>query len=383
MAHEVVKPEKIAAVAAVSLEQNLVLPAVMHREGIEQYKGAEGDTITVKVPGVLPYRSYGWRNDRSASIQFDEYKERKVAVTFGDDIYSAVRLTDEQNDFDLDGWTKLMAAQTKAVGRGLERGAVNKVLNAPYEITLKLDSTKLRTSLIKARNVMDRLMVPDEQRIMLLGSDVEAALLDDDKVFGNAAQVGESDAESALRRAILADRYGFTFIKVLELPPTTAIAMVSSAFIFASGAPSVPQSVGFGAAASYEGVALRWIRDYDMEKTRDRSLVNTYPGFREVVDTLVGVDAENQAFVSNYEHFVRAFKLVLDGTEVLPDPDGDDEKATELGNITGIWAASNATASADAATVPASTEDHADGTAVVGTEGATPTNRRSKAKNEA
>jgi hypothetical protein len=385
MAHEVVKPEKIAATAAVSLEEKLVIPAVFHREGIEQYKGAEGDTITVKVPGVLPYRTYGWRNDRSTKIQFDEYKERKVAVTFGDDIYSAVKLTDEQNEFDLDGWAKLVDAQTTAVGRGLERKAVDALLSAPYEITLKLDSTNLRRSLIRARATMNRLMVPEGRRVMLIGSDVEAALLDDDKVFGNAANVGTSDAETALRRAVLAERYGFTFVTALELPPTTAIAMVDSAFIFATGAPGVPQSVPFGAAASHNGVALRWIRDYDMEITSDRSLVNTYQGFRHVVDTLIGVDAEDQAFVSNYEHFVRAFKLVLDGADVLPDPDGDDEKATEFGNITGIWGTVNddGSASADAATVPASTEQDNDGDAVVGTAGATTGNRRSKARDEA
>jgi hypothetical protein len=42
--HIVVKPEKIAATAAVALEQSLVVPALFQREGIDQYKGAENDT---------------------------------------------------------------------------------------------------------------------------------------------------------------------------------------------------------------------------------------------------------------------------------------------------------------------------------------------------
>ena len=53
---------------------------MFRREGIDQYKGAADDTINVVVEGVLPYRTYGWRNDRSTEIVFDEYKERKVAV---------------------------------------------------------------------------------------------------------------------------------------------------------------------------------------------------------------------------------------------------------------------------------------------------------------
>jgi hypothetical protein len=133
--HQVVKPEKIAAAAATLLEQSLVVPAVFRREGIEQFKGAKNDTINVKVEGVLPFRTYGWRNDRSTEIQFDEYAEKTVAVTFGDDIYSAVMLTDEQNDFDLQGWAKLVSKQTDAIARGLEYKAVDYLRAAPYEIS--------------------------------------------------------------------------------------------------------------------------------------------------------------------------------------------------------------------------------------------------------
>ncbi|MDQ1655105.1 MAG: hypothetical protein QOD41_188 [Cryptosporangiaceae bacterium] len=93
-----------------------------------KYKGAEDDTISVVVEGVLPYRTYGWRNDRSTEIVFDEYKERK----FGGDTYNGVKLTDEQNEFDLPGWAKLARKQTGAIGSGLEFQATEYVLDAPY-----------------------------------------------------------------------------------------------------------------------------------------------------------------------------------------------------------------------------------------------------------
>jgi len=133
--HQAAKPEKIAATAAVLLEQQLVVPGLLRREGIDQYKGAKDDTINVIVEGVLPYRTYGWRNDRSTEIEFDEYKERKVAVRFGGDIYNGVCLTDEQNEFDLPGWAKLARKQTEALGRGLEYQATEYLLNAPYAVT--------------------------------------------------------------------------------------------------------------------------------------------------------------------------------------------------------------------------------------------------------
>ncbi|MFI5840552.1 hypothetical protein ACIA8K_12670 [Catenuloplanes sp. NPDC051500] len=319
MVHQVVKPEKIAATAAVLLEEKLVVPAVFRREGIDQFKGAKDDAINVVVEGVLPYRTYGWRNNRSTEIQFDEYSERKIQVTFGGDIYSAVRLTDEQNDFDLPGWAKLARKQTEALGRGLETQATDYLIDAPYEVTLGIPANGLRAGLIRARQTMNALRVPDGARTLLVGTDFEAALLADEKL--NLAQnVGEAEAVSALRNATIGQRFGFNIVVAQELPPTMAVAMVDSAFIFATGAPSVPQSVPFGASASHNGVALRWIRDYDSLKFQDRSIFNTYKGFRHVSDDLVGVDSDTrQAYVSQYEHFVRAIQLELGGTDSLPN----------------------------------------------------------------
>ncbi|QNE75317.1 hypothetical protein F0344_12440 [Streptomyces finlayi] len=338
--HDVVKPDKIAATAAVALEESLVVPAVFQREGIDQFKGAKDDAINVKVEGVLPYRTYGWRNDRSTEIQFDTYAERTVQVNFGGDVYSGVQLTDEQNEMDLQGWAKLMAKQTEAVGKGLEYQAVDYLLNAPYEVTLggAVSGRSLRKTLIRAREVMNKLRVPKEGRTLLIGSGWENELLSDADL-NLAVNVGEAEAVSALREATLGRRYGFNIVTSDELPADFAVAMVSSAFIFATGAPSVPQSVPFGASASYNGVALRWIRDYDSTRLMDRSIVNTYKGFRTVSDFLIGRDNANpsQGFVSEHEHFVRAIKLDLDATaDVLPDPDGPDAKQKELFEITGI-----------------------------------------------
>jgi hypothetical protein len=326
--HNVVKPEKIAAVAAVALEEQLIVPAVFRREGIDAYKGAKDDTINVTVEGVLPYRSYGWRADRTAEVVFDEYTERKVGVQFGGDIYSAVKLTDEQNDFDLPGWSKLATKQTEAIGRGLEYQATQAAANAPFEVAVTLNEADLKGGLIALRQVMNRLRIQGP-RTLLVGTDIEAALLSDDKL-NLASNVGEGEAVSALREATLGKRFGFDFVVAGELAASTGVAMVDSAFIFATGAPSVPQSVPFGATASHNGVAIRWIRDYDSTRFQDRSIFNTYKGFRHVDDPLVGTDGAGQAFVSTANHFVRAVKVVL-GTVL------DIEVSnTELSNITGI-----------------------------------------------
>ncbi|MFF4244310.1 hypothetical protein ACFYY2_07520 [Streptomyces sp. NPDC001822] len=312
------------------LEQELIIPNLFQKQGVDQFKGAENDTISVPVEGVLPFHDYAWRNDRSNPIQFDVYNERKIPVTFGGNVYSAVKLTDEQYDFDIDQWSKLLRPQVKAVARGLARRAVNTLTSQTYNVTIGNAGQNLRGALIEARRVLNAFHAPKENRYLLVGTDFESALLSDDKL--NLAQnVGDSEAESALRTATIADRMGFRIVVDQTIPAAAAYAFSGSAFIFLSAAPSVPQSVPFGATQSFEGIAARWVRDYDPTYMQDRSVVNTYAGFQTVKDVLVGWDNTNQVeVISTQEHFVRGIKLDLDGKSDYP------AAASELAVITGV-----------------------------------------------
>ncbi|WNV90307.1 hypothetical protein [Umezawaea sp. Da 62-37] len=332
--HQVVKPEKLVATAIGMLEQELVLPNLFQKEGVDQFKGAKDDTITVKVEGVLPFHEYAWRNDRSSGIQFDEYAERKIPVTFGGNFYSAVKLTDEQNDFDIDQWAKLLRPQVKAVARGLARRCVTTLTGAAYNVVIGNTERNLRGALVEARRVLNAFRVPDGARYIVVGSDFEAALLNDEKL--NLAQyVGDDTAESALRLASLGQKMGFSFVVDQTIAPGDAYAFASSAFILATAAPSVPQSVPYGATTSFEGLGLRWVRDYDSEYMQDRSVVNCYAGTRSVKDVLVGWDEANKTeVISAGEHFVRGIKLQLDGASNYP------AASSELATITGISDAS-------------------------------------------
>ena len=328
MTHDVVKPEKIVAIGVAALEEKLVLPKVMHLKGIDEYKGAKDDTINETVEGVLPYRSYGWRNDRSTAVVFDDYAERKVALTFGGDTYNGVKLTDEQNEMDLPGWTKLAAKQADAVAFGLNAKAVNAVDAAPFEVLVTIDEADVKGSLIKLRSVFNKLRVQG-RRSVVVGSDLEAALLSDDKL-SLAQNVGDAEAVSALREATLGRRFGFDFVAASEVDAATGYAMVDSAFVFLNAAPGVPQSVPFGARASQDGFQLRWIRDYDTDRQQDRSLFTTWQTFQYVNDPLVGKNGSDQAFVSTANHFVRAVKVELGAAYAV------EIGNSELATITGI-----------------------------------------------
>lgn len=328
--HQVIKPQVLANTAVGMLEQELLIPNLFQKEGIDQFKGAEDDSVSVKVEGVLPYREYEWRNDRTNPIVFDEYKERKIAVSFGGNVYSAVKLTDEQNDFDIDSWSTLLRPQVKAVARGMGRRAVKTLTDQAYAVTIGGAVHDLKRACIEARRVLNKFQVPDGNRYMLVGSDFETALLADDRL-SLASAVGDSEADSILKTATLGTRYGFTIVVDQTIPSDAAYAFADNGFVFVTGAPSVPQSVAFGATQSFEGLAMRWVRDYDPTYMQDRSVVNTYVGFRSVEDVLVGWDEANKTeVVSTDEHFVRGIKLTLEGTSTYPTTTSD------LGKITGV-----------------------------------------------
>lgn len=340
--HLLVKPQVLVNTAVGMLEQELVVPRLFTRDSVDNFRGAENDTYSMKVEGVLPFHDYEWRSGSAtsstpgtrASITFDQYQERKIAVTFGGNVYNGVRLTDEQADFDLDGWAKLLRPQAKAIARGISRRCISVLTNQAYNVTIGNAAVNLRGALIEARRVLNKFNVPTENRYLLVGTDFETALLADDKL--NLAQnVGDSIAASALQTATLGQRYGFNIVVDQTIPSDTAYAFASSAFVLLTAAPYVPSSVPFGATTSFEGYALRWLRDYDPERFQDRSVVNTYVGTRAVTDVLVGWDDVNKKeVVSTGEHFVRGIKLRLDASSDYP------AAASELATITGISDAS-------------------------------------------
>ncbi|MGW2865734.1 hypothetical protein [Streptomyces sp. NPDC001205] len=339
--HQVVKPEKLINTAIGMLEQELLVPNLFTKEGVDRFKGAKNDTINVTVEGVLPFHDYEWRSGSAGSstpgarqrVVFDEYAERTIPVTFGGNVYNGVKLTDEQADFDIHQWGKLLRPQVKAIARGLARRAVKTLVDQPYAVTVGNAEKSMRKAIIEARRVMNKFNVPEGNRYMVVGSDFETVLLSDPDL-NLASNVGDGQAESALVNATLGNRYGFRFIVDQTIPADSAFAFAQSGFIFASAAPSVPQSVPFGATTSFEGLALRWLRDYDSEYFQDRSIVNCYQGFRSVKDVLVGWDpAKEKEVISTQEHFVRGIRLTLDGKSDYP------EVGSELATITGVSAA--------------------------------------------
>lgn len=281
--HSLVKPEKIVGIAAGLIDKQLTLSKLVTREAFDKFKGAKDDTLTYRLPGRLPFRKMPFRDARTNPLIFDVYKEATTTITWGGYIYNGVKITDEQAQFDAGKWAAFLAPQAEAVAAGINQEAAALVTGAPYEVFLKGIGANIRSAFGEAKKVLDRFGVPSSGRIAVVGTDVAQAMFEA-KNLTIADYVGDVRADTALGEAIIGRLAGFTIVEDLTLNPQEVIWMVPTGFVQLLGAPLVPESVPFGSSTSLDGLALRWLRDYDMDYRTDRSLVDSWEGHNHVKD---------------------------------------------------------------------------------------------------
>lgn len=288
MANAFLKAERIISQGLGLLQRELILPRLVTRYGAADFVGAKNDTINVKVPAILAAREYEWRT-RSAPITYDELEELSIPVTLNKHPYSGVAVTDEELTLDIDSWGMQVAQpQIRAVGEKLESYIATAMEGADYAERVTYDppadpdadDMSFYRTLVQARRILNSANVPKSGRVVVLGANVEAAAL----VTPHLVKANEAGGDDALREAVLGRVAGFTIIGSNSVDDDFAVAFHPTAFAFANVAPAVPSGATAGATLSFEGLAMRWIRDYDPDYLRDRSVYSSFAGVASVED---------------------------------------------------------------------------------------------------
>jgi len=289
VAHVFVKAEKIVDQGLGMLQRELVLPRLVSRLAASDFVGSKNDTVNVKVPSILSAREYTFRNNRNSPITYDDLEELSIPVTLDKHVYSGVKITDEQLTLDIASWGEQVARpQIRAVAEKLESYIASAMSAANYAETVQYDGVEtgegvssIYETLVEARSVLNKANVPAGGRVALLGANVEAAAL----LSPNLVNVDQSGTDSALREATIGRLAGFTVIgNCNSIDPDFAVAFHPTAFAFANMAPEVPSGATAGATSAFEGLAMRWIRDYDPDHLQDRSVYSSFAGATSVED---------------------------------------------------------------------------------------------------
>lgn len=287
MAITVQKATKIARTALGLLERELIVTGLVWRDAAGEFEGAQGDTITMRVPARGKARKRALRAARPTAsegngiVVMDELTETKVDVSLDTVVYHAVPITDEELTLDVTDFSgQVTQPQVRTVAEGVEDEVIAEMIGATYTTVLTLDQTTPRKTLNAARKALDNAKVPTTDRYVLMGSDVEEVFLNDEKL----AAVDTSGWSETLREAVVGRLSGFTLFKSIALPPTVAIVFHRTAFVLNLQAPKKPAGASAGASVNFEGLSLRWIVDYDFRNAQDRSMVDVFVGTNTVVD---------------------------------------------------------------------------------------------------
>lgn len=262
---------KIASTALGLLMPDMVLARTVNRDFEADFVGGVGNVVNVRRPATLAARTRAY--GATGAITIDDITEPAVQpVTIDRQIYSAVSLTDEDLNMELEDFGRqVLLPQTNSVAFAVEKAIVDEMQDLNYTSLNYSDIPGLFTA---ARKVLRDMGVPTDGLTAAVGTGVAAELLKTD-LFRRADAAGSNDA---LINATLGRLMGFNIIESNLINEYDAIFYHRDAFTLAVRAPRVPEGVTFGQSVAANGFAVRYIRDYDPTVLADRSILSTFIG---------------------------------------------------------------------------------------------------------
>jgi P22 coat protein - gene protein 5 len=289
--------QKLLAAALPLLKRQLILSAFIDKQSGDSFKGAQGDVLNIRRPAVLAARSEAITRSKTRSILTDEIVESTIQVKLDQHVYSAVDITDAEATLDVESFAEqILAPQVESIASDLDlkvrdaletlpdlKDANGAVVVIGRDADPEVQAKKIRFAIPKLRRQLNENHVPAGGRVLLVGSEIESLLINDPHL----TKLDESGTTDALREASIGRLYGFTIVGSDVIEADEMIAVHPTAFKLAMIAPVAPAGAAFASSQSANGVAMRYIRDYNSDKAMDRSFLSVYTGISPVLDPLV------------------------------------------------------------------------------------------------
>lgn len=282
----VLTAQGISKVAIELLVRRLALPRTVTMVPGSDFKGGNGDTVTVRVPQPSAARTQA---SPGATLTADDVSEVGVDVTLAHK-YHLKNITDQELSYNLEDFARqITRPQVEAVAIGIE-DSLAAVINAltATDASINWDATSTQAddldTILRARKFLNDADVPLEDRYMAVSTDIAMRLLKHDII----ARVDASGQSGALRDAVIGKLYGFTFIESAALDAGESCAYHRSAFALATFPPENPRGATSSSSASGQGLALRQVFQYDASVASDQSLVSAFVGASAVYENESG-----------------------------------------------------------------------------------------------
>jgi hypothetical protein len=275
----VLTAQGISRVAIALLTRRLALPRTATMIPGEEFAGSNGDTITVRVPqpGVALVQA-----TPGALLVAADVDEVPVDVTLRH-LYHLKNISDQEMSMQLEDFARQVTrVQVAAVATGAEdevATAMNdQVATVNFNATATPDDTK--AVILEARQTLGEADAPPDGRWFAVSPDIATRVLS----VPEFTKVNEAGSDQALRRAVIGNLYGFTFVESNALDAGTAAAYHTSGVAFGLRVPVRPRGATDSASVTEQGVGLRQVFQYDATHAQDQSLVSTFAGASIVAD---------------------------------------------------------------------------------------------------
>ncbi|MEU0018043.1 P22 phage major capsid protein family protein [Streptomyces rochei] len=272
MANTFLTPDIIATRALATLYETTVMAQLVHRDFESDFRGKQGDTITVRKPATFTASEF----NRATGVVPQNATESGVPVTLNHFADVSATVTTEQLQLEIqDFGEQLLDPMMEAITQKIDRD----LLALRSDITQEVGQAANRTLdkpevLIDAGTVLNLAKVPTTDRAAVVGPTTNGNWLDSPVL----KQVNTSGSTEALREAYIGRRlFGFDpyWTQNVEQPaetpavgePTTevGVAFHRSAFALVTRTLDVPPGAQDGAIMNYKGFGLRVMYDYDIK----------------------------------------------------------------------------------------------------------------------
>lgn len=280
MANNFYQAPQVARVAVELAAEDAYLSALVNRNYQDDILGGggRGRTVNVRIPGALIARDRGI-DDKTSAIVLDELTESTIPITLGTHAYSAVSLSEGDMSLNLESFSaQVLAPQVAAVVDYIEHDFVETLKGTEGvqtgEAPIVYDEGDPVKAFIAIRRVLRERGVSPASMNTIVGTKVYSDLL----ASGRLIDVSQSASTGALREGQVGRVQGFTVVESTRIGDEEIYAFSRDAFTIAVRPPVIPAGAPFGAIESSNGFGLRYLRDYDVMHTVDRSLVSTFVG---------------------------------------------------------------------------------------------------------
>ncbi len=274
----VLTAQGIANVSIALLTRQLVLPRTVTPIPGAEFAGANGDTVTIRVPQPGTARTQA---SAGATITYDDVDEVPVDVQLSH-LYHAKLVSDQELSLQLEDFARqITRVQTSAVATRAENLLATVMNGLSSDIEVAADGSDFDAAVLEAREQLIRANVPMDDLWLALSPEMGTFALASDLL----ARADQSGSTSALRNATIGQYRGFNTVVSAGLSAGGAVAYHSSGFAFANRVPVTPRGVVDSATANEGGIGMRQIFQYVPDKLSDASVVSTFAGAAAVADT--------------------------------------------------------------------------------------------------